>query len=199
MLIQYLPSDIILPFVEWFAKEGEPIGFVATISTLAHLLLPCQPQHLFVFVDHRPRWRRSGCLSVYIRLRAILLTVYFALYLVMRFIFWSSSLSGCWLIVAAFLAVLLFMCMYHALSFYHRPMMYGHRRIAVQRHVPSSSWALLLTKMLETFTSYSDSIWADGIIHDFVVVNLHHRLYYISWDSVFTSYWKRQRMSANVN
>ena len=34
VLIQYLPSDIILPFVEWFAGEGEPIGFVATISTL---------------------------------------------------------------------------------------------------------------------------------------------------------------------
>ena len=35
VLIQYLPRDIIVPFVEWFSSEGEPIGFWATISTLA--------------------------------------------------------------------------------------------------------------------------------------------------------------------
>ena len=35
VLIQYLPRDIIVPFVEWFSGEGEPIGFWATISTLA--------------------------------------------------------------------------------------------------------------------------------------------------------------------
>ena len=59
-----------------------------------------------------------------------------------------------WLIVVAFLAVLLFMCMYHALSFYHRPMMYG---IAGSLFSVCSFVILgaVLTKMLETFTSYS--------------------------------------------
>ena len=62
--------------------------------------------------------------------------------------------QGLWLIVVAFLAVLLFMCMYHALSFYHRPMMYG---IAGSLFSVCSFVILgaVLTKMLETFTSYS--------------------------------------------
>ena len=100
-----------------------------------------------------------------------------------------------WLIVVAFLAVLLFMCMYHALSFYHRPMMYG---IAGSLFSVCSFVILgaVLTKMLETFTSYSTVY---GPMASFMTLLLSIYIIACIWDSVFTSYWKRQRMSANVN
>ena len=151
VLIQYLPSDIILPFVEWFAKEGEPIGFVATISTLVlSFYLASRSIYSFLLISAQVEQVRPS--SIYIRLRAILLTVYFALYLAISY-FLLVLFQRFWLIVATLLAIVLFMSMFHALSFYQRPLLYGlaGALFSVSAFVVLG---MLLTKILETFTSY---------------------------------------------
>ena len=93
VLIQYLPRDIIVPFVEWFSGEGEPIGFWATISTLA-ISFYLASRSIYSFLLISAQVEKVKVPAVYIRLRAILLTVYFALYLCV-FYCWSSSLTAC--------------------------------------------------------------------------------------------------------
>ncbi len=151
VLIQYLPSDIILPFVEWFASEGEPIGFVATISTLVvSFYLASRSIYSFLLISAQVENVKPS--SIYIRLRAIVLTVYFALYLGVAY-FFLVLFQRFWLITATLLAILLFLCMFHALSFYHRPLLYGlaGSLFSVSAFV---LLGMLLTKMLEAFTSY---------------------------------------------
>ena len=152
VLIQYLPRDIIVPFVEWFSGEGEPIGFWATISTLA-ISFYLASRSIYSFLLISAQVEKVKVPAVYIRLRAILLTVYFALYLCVFYCL-VVVFERVWLILTAILAIVLFMCMYHARSFYHRPMMYG----IVGSLFSVCSFVILgavLTKMLETFTSYS--------------------------------------------
>ena len=75
VLIQYLPSDIILPFVDWFAKEGEPIGFVATISTLLlSFYLASRSIYSFLLISAQVEHVKAS--PLYIRFRAIVLTIY---------------------------------------------------------------------------------------------------------------------------
>lgn len=151
LLIQYLPGDIILPFVEWFASEGEPIGFVATISTLfVSFYLASRSIYSFLLISAQVERVRPS--SIYIRLRAILLTVYFALYLAVAYVL-LVLFQHIWLITATLLAILLFLCMFHALSFYHRPLFYGlaGALFSVSAFV---LLGMLLTKMLAAFTSY---------------------------------------------
>ena len=89
---------------------------------------------------------------MFIRLRAILLTVYFALYLGAAYLV-LMLFQQFWLITASVLAIVLFMAIFHALSFYHRPLLYG---LAGSLFSVSAFVLLgtLLTWMLETFTSY---------------------------------------------
>ena len=99
-----------------------------------HLLLPCQPQHLFVFVDLGPGGEGQGACGLYPSRgrHSLSLTVYFALYLC-AFYFLVVVFERLWLIVVAFLAVLLFMCMYRAPFVLPPADNVWHRRIAVQR------------------------------------------------------------------
>ncbi len=151
VLIQYLPSDIILPFVEWFAKEGEPIGFAATISTLV-LSFYLASRSIYSFLMISAQVEKVKPNSIYVRVRAIVLTVYFALYLGVAY-FFLMLLPQFWLIVATVLAIILFMCMFHALSYYRRPLLFGlaGSLFSVSAFV---LLGMLLTKILETFTSY---------------------------------------------
>ncbi len=91
VLIQYLPSDIILPLWNGL-QEGEPIGFVATISTLVlSFYLASRSIYYLLLISAQVEQRPS---SIYIRLRAILLTVYFALYLAISSLFFWCSFSA---------------------------------------------------------------------------------------------------------
>ena len=151
VLIQYLPSDIILPFVDWFAKEGEPIGFVATISTLLlSFYLASRSIYSFLLISAQVEHVKAS--PLYIRFRAIVLTIYFALYIDFAYII-LMYFQHFWLIATTLLAILLFLCMFHALSFYHRPLLYGlaGSLFSVSAFV---LLGMLLTKILETFTSY---------------------------------------------
>ncbi|WP_161941267.1 YhjD/YihY/BrkB family envelope integrity protein [Merdibacter massiliensis] len=151
VLIQYLPSDIILPFVDWFAKEGEPIGFVATISTLLlSFYLASRSIYSFLLISAQVEHVKAS--PLYIRFRAIVLTIYFALYIGFAYIV-LMYFQHFWLIATTLLAILLFLCMFHALSFYHRPLLYGlaGSLFSVSAFV---LLGMLLTKILETFTSY---------------------------------------------
>ena len=151
VLIQYLPSDIILPFVDWFAKEGEPIGFVATISTLLlSFYLASRSIYSFLLISAQVEHVKAS--PLYIRFRAIVLTIYFALYIGFAYII-LMYFQHFWLIATTLLAILLFLCMFHALSFYHRPLLYGlaGSLFSVSAFV---LLGMLLTKILETFTSY---------------------------------------------
>lgn len=122
-------------------QRRRPIGFWATISTLA-ISFYLASRSIYSFLLISAQVEKVKVPVVYIRLRAILLTVYFALYLC-AFYFLVVVFERLWLIVVAFLAVLLFMCMYHALSFYHRPDDVWHLPDRCSAYVPSSSWALL--------------------------------------------------------
>lgn len=151
VLIQYLPGDMILPFVEWFTKEGEPIGFWATISTLA-VSFYLASRSIYSFLLIAAQVEQVEVSGIYVRIRAIVLTVYFAFYLSASY-FIVLLAQQIWLIAVSLLAIGLFMGMYHALSFYHRPLFYG---LAGSLFSVSSFVLLgmLLTKMLEAFTSY---------------------------------------------
>lgn len=151
ILIRFLPEDIIVPFVQWFASEGEPIGLWATISTLVlSFYLASRSIYSFLLISAQVEGVRFS--GVFIRLRAILLTVYFALYLGAAYLV-LMLFQQFWLITASVLAIVLFMAIFHALSFYHRPLLYG---LAGSLFSVSAFVLLgtLLTWMLETFTSY---------------------------------------------
>ena len=151
ILIRFLPEDIIVPFVQWFASEGEAIGLWATISTLVlSFFLASRSIYSFLLISAQVEGVRLS--GVFIRLRAILLTVYFALYLGAAYLV-LMLFQQFWLITASVLAIVLFMAIFHALSFYHRPLLYG---LAGSLFSVSAFVLLgtLLTWMLETFTSY---------------------------------------------